>query len=390
MKTSGNIVCPELAEELVKGGMLVEDDCDEYETLLLKSRIARFSNSFLALTIAPTTACNFACPYCYEKGQAYATMSDDVEERLCSFVKQEFPTIGHLSVSWYGGEPLLGIERIETLTAKLKQAIPTECAYSASIVTNGFLMTPEVVSRLAACEVKSAQITIDGSRANHDMRRVLHGGKPTYDAIVRNICDCADEIGITIRVNVDRTNIGDVSELLEELEKNDLNRKVAIHLALVDDINETCPNDIHCMTVQEFSSTETDFLQELILRGFYVQLVPACNLSICGAVTLNSYVVDPTGDLYKCWDEIGMRERRVGSVMDGGISMNKNLLQWLSYEPRDQECGSCFAFPVCLGGCPHHALEDKSKYCSTLRYNAEQRFLLSGKLYKRARGGFNV
>lgn len=144
------------------------------------------------------------------------------------------------------------------------------------------------------------------------------------------------------------------------------------------------------MTVQEFSSTETDFLQELILRGFYVQLVPACNLSICGAVTLNSYVVDPTGDLYKCWDEIGMRERRVGSVMDGGISMNKNLLQWLSYEPRDQECGSCFAFPVCLGGCPHHALEDKSKYCSTLRYNAEQRFLLSGKLYKRARGGFNV
>lgn len=76
MKTSGDIVCPELAEELVKGGMLVEDDCDEYETLLLKSRITRFSNSFLALTIAPTTACNFACPYCYEKGQAYATMSE--------------------------------------------------------------------------------------------------------------------------------------------------------------------------------------------------------------------------------------------------------------------------------------------------------------------------
>lgn len=390
LKTSSDDVHTDLVKELIKGGMLVDDDCDEYKTLLLKSRIARFSSSSLSLTIAPTMACNFSCPYCYEKGQAYTTMSDRVKESLCEFVKQEFPSIGNLAVSWYGGEPLLCVDRIEDLTAGLKRAIPDGCAYAATIVTNGYLLTGEVADRLISCGVNSAQITIDGSKANHDARRTLHGGAPTYDVIMHNIQNCADKINVTVRVNVDSTNVRDVYELLDRFEADGLQQKVAVYLALVDNINETCPNDIHCMSVQEFSSDEMNFLHELVRRGFHVQLFPACNLPICGAVTLNSYVVDPIGDLYKCWDEIGMRERRIGSVADGGVSMNKRLVHWLSYEPLDQECGSCFAFPVCLGGCPHHALEDKSRYCSTLRYNAEQRFRLSGELYERIREASHV
>lgn len=49
--------------------MLVEDDKDEFAELLIRNKIERFADSNLTLTIAPTMACNFCCPYCYEKGE---------------------------------------------------------------------------------------------------------------------------------------------------------------------------------------------------------------------------------------------------------------------------------------------------------------------------------
>lgn len=60
----------DLVDELRRGGMLIEDDRDEHAELILQSRAVRFSNTSLGLTIAPTMACNFCCPYCYEKGRS--------------------------------------------------------------------------------------------------------------------------------------------------------------------------------------------------------------------------------------------------------------------------------------------------------------------------------
>lgn len=61
-------------EALKMGGMLVDDDVDERRMLMLESLSARFANDYLGLTIAPTLACNFRCPYCYEKGCSHPTM----------------------------------------------------------------------------------------------------------------------------------------------------------------------------------------------------------------------------------------------------------------------------------------------------------------------------
>lgn len=60
----------DLIHELKRGGMLIDDSRDEYAELRLQSRAARFSNTSLGLTVAPTMACNFCCPYCYERGRS--------------------------------------------------------------------------------------------------------------------------------------------------------------------------------------------------------------------------------------------------------------------------------------------------------------------------------
>lgn len=102
------------------------------------------------------------------------------------------------------------------------------------------------------------------------------------------------------------------------------------------------------------------------------------NPAICGAVCAGSFVVDPEGYLYKCWDEIGMRERSVGTLAEGP-RMNAQLVQWLNYEPSDHECEECFAYPSCMGGCPNHALHGGSKQCVSQRYQVRQRMILTEK-----------
>lgn len=71
MKEGKKCSKPDLESALLEGGMLVEDDKDEFAELLIRNKIERFADSNLTLTIAPTMACNFCCPYCYEKGREY-------------------------------------------------------------------------------------------------------------------------------------------------------------------------------------------------------------------------------------------------------------------------------------------------------------------------------
>lgn len=103
------------------------------------------------------------------------------------------------------------------------------------------------------------------------------------------------------------------------------------------------------------------------------------NFGICGAVSLNSFVVDPLGDLYKCWDDIGRSERKVGNISEPPM-LTENMIRWMKYEPTNQECKDCFAMPMCMGGCPNIALNGDEKQCLSFRYNAEQKVVLAQKM----------
>ena len=369
----------ELVEELKKGGMLVDDDRDEYQEIMTQSILERFSNTSLSLTIAPTMACNFCCPYCYEKGQKFTTMTEETINSLVKFIENNFPHISDLFIGWYGGEPLLAIEQIQEITDRLKKAIPSNCLYHASIVTNGYFLTPQISNILKKCDVSSAQITLDGSKKDHDSRRVPQDGSPTYERILQNVKESSDIIDISIRINVDKSNILAANELLLYLEKNGLKNKVHFYLAPVDDINNVCANSNMCFTIQEFSEEEIAFYESAISFGFKPAIHGGISLGICGAVEANSYVIDPLGDLYKCWDDIGRVERKVGTIFNPPM-LTHNMMHWLNYFPNSIECKECFAFPMCMGGCPNVALHSSQKKCASMRYNAEKKLVLAQRM----------
>ena len=60
------LTTPESAftKSLLRAGFLVT--CDEMEALRHATALACYGSDTLMLTVCPTMACNFACPYCYE------------------------------------------------------------------------------------------------------------------------------------------------------------------------------------------------------------------------------------------------------------------------------------------------------------------------------------
>ncbi|QUC03093.1 hypothetical protein [Atopobium sp. oral taxon 416] len=87
---------------LFTNGFIVDDDIDEFEALLVKNLCLRYNESRAQVTIAPTTGCNFACPYCYEAGLAALTMSGERAAAAARFVSEEFGKAKVLMVNWYG------------------------------------------------------------------------------------------------------------------------------------------------------------------------------------------------------------------------------------------------------------------------------------------------
>lgn len=177
---------PDLISDLQRGSFIHADSVDELQELKLRLFSGRFSSNGFGITIAPTSNCNFRCPYCYEKDVLTdCSMTQDVQDAVIQFIKQKIGTSKSLGVTWYGGEPTLALDVIEYISANLiEYCIDNGLDYSAGIITNGYLLTRETVSLLNKFKVQFYQITLDGNPSVHDSRRYLADGSPTFNTIL--------------------------------------------------------------------------------------------------------------------------------------------------------------------------------------------------------------
>ncbi len=367
----------DLLEELKKGRMLVECELDETNAVKIQSSIHRFNATTLSLTIAPTMECNFHCPYCYENGKRYNTMSKEVVDRTISFIKTNMRSSKNLNITWYGGEPLLELDIIKKIT----NSIESRNHYKSTIVTNGYLLTEENARILKSLNIQRAQVTIDGPPEIHNARRRLSDGGDTFFVILNNIERAINYIEITIRINVDKTNMIHANAILDHLENRGILNKVNLYLAPVDNVNSSC-NAPNCYKDFEFALEEIKFIENNHKRKNGIVSLPGYNPYICGAVSSSSFVIGPLGDIYKCWDQIGYSENSIGNVLDEEISMfNSNHMKWLGYETLYySSCRECKVLPVCMSGCPYKNLVTNVQSCDSIRYNAKSMIEIYNKI----------
>ena len=333
-----------------------------------------FDTSRLGLTICPTLRCNFRCPYCFEQSQLNgAMMTQKTMDRLVDFIKG-YKDIRHLSVAWYGGEPLLAFDTICTLTGQFRNLGLTY--EKAGLVTNGYLLDDEKINKLNDLDIASIQITLDGPREVHDTRRVLANGGPTFDRILNNITALfdSDYTGrCSIRVNVDRYNLENYHDLRTALLERYKGKNLAVypghvHTSQSHSYGQACTLD---------SGEWTDFTFDLFHRegviptgGFY----PGYNLDpFCGSNTHHGFVVGAEGELYKCWEDVGKQGMLIGNINLHEPINNPVLRAQYTIGTDafcDPECLGCDVFPICGGGCPNKRLRAKQfkekglEYCS--------------------------
>lgn len=384
----------QFTDGLIPGGFLLADEVDELKILKFTYNSNKYDRRLLGLTIAPTLHCNFSCSYCYEQSDENHTgpnglpsfMPEAVQQELLRFIKDAAGTAKELAVTWYGGEPLLADKIIFGLSEKIIAiAEENKLSYSAGMITNGYLIAGDraIVTKLKDNKIKYFQITLDGPPSVHNRRRMLkNSNAPTFDRIMEGIKLLrTNEMEVSLRINVDRSNAEAALELLDILESNNL-EDISIHLGHVHADTAGCKSiEKSCATMEEFTQLNQHFRETLRLRGFKAGMTPYYPhiAQACIANRKNFFVVDPDGGMYKCWSEIGNKSAYVGNVADFKQSRDWNEwlreVRWLTWEPFEySDCLDCKVLPICMSGCGYRArfVNGNRPECVEWKYSLEQ------------------
>jgi uncharacterized protein len=169
--------------------------------------------------------CNLRCTRCTRTSRGAAPdrrLASNVAERVIEQV--EAVRAAHLTVAFYGGEPLLNLD----LLLEHSTALQDYCAwrgleYRAGVVTNGTLLDGHAARLLCAAGVSRALVTLEGPPALHDRRRPLADGRPSFDQILANVALARHWLSIMIRYDAsDPSRIGPLSPLLRLLDREGL------------------------------------------------------------------------------------------------------------------------------------------------------------------------
>jgi len=381
----------ETVESLVENGFIVGSRDDEQQALKKYFTEMREDTDQLRVTVLTTLQCNFACDYCfqgdhgdYNKFAAKMTMEQAdgvarwIENRLDEVKPEKFV------LTFFGGEPLLNLpvmyhlaERCAALAEKrgVRQLI--------NIITNGLLLTREVVDRLNPYGLNGIKITLDGDRDTHNRMRPLRGKQGTFDRIIENVRQVADLVPITIGGNFDESSVESYPDLLDFLKEQEFSDKIAkinfkpiikapepaapkgvIPLMVVTGDNKplagTCMTSAGAGKLSGGSSIcdSCHFVDEKMAylrdetrkRGF--QTPDGVHMGPCEIHRRHAYTIGPEGSLYACPGFTGDAQQSTGHV-DGREEVWRQAVaeRFERLNPHKEECGDCSFIPVCGGGC---------------------------------------
>ena len=224
----------EALDLLRENGFLVADRATERRTLDQYLTEVKNDSSELNITLLTTLQCNFACDYCFQGDHGdynknAEKMSIDTAWRVAEWFERELDRVQpqKFVLTFFGGEPLLNLPVMYLLAERASRAAKERnIDLYTNIITNGLLLTPDVVDRMLPFGLNGVKITLDGDKDTHNRMRPLRGGQGTFDRIVENIRQVADRCRIAIGGNFDESSAGSYPALLDYLRAQDFGSKL--------------------------------------------------------------------------------------------------------------------------------------------------------------------
>jgi len=380
----------ETIDSLVENGFIVESRDDEQQALTTYFTAMREDTEQLRVTLLTTLQCNFACDYCFQGDHGdynkfAAKMSMEQAEGVAKWIEGRLDTLHpeKFVITFFGGEPLLNLPVMYYLAERCYALCQERGVRQfANIITNGLLLTREIVDRLTPYGLNGIKITLDGDRETHNRMRPLRGKQGTFDRIIENIKLVADKVPITIGGNFDESSVDSYPDLLDFLKEQDFADKISkinfkpiikapapstpkgtIPLMAVSGegkpLNGTCMTSAGAGSVGSSVCDSCHFVDEKMAylrdetrkRGFPTP--DGIHMGPCEIHRLNAHTIGPDGSLYVCPGFTGDPKESTGHIdgrqdpwREAAADRFERLLS-----PHKEECGDCSYIPVCGGGC---------------------------------------
>lgn len=326
---------------VVDASISQEEEISEF----LDKRNNTISNS-ASIYFMPTLDCNMRCTYCAIGNvtciNSNKKMSNECIEQTVKFLEsnQYIIAANNLSVVLFGGEPSLAFQENIKFIKLLNNSELLSHKVNYLIVTNGYAWTEKQFDILIENKISNFQITLDGPQIIHDRRRINAFGEGTFNRIIQNIYLLKDKpVNIVIRINVDEQNCLFISQLLKDLSKEGLEKRVSIQIAPVDPSHYSNSNGYSPQILNSYY----DIYKNAFELGFYVcEWKRSCSIYNAGFLA-----VDPDGYLYKCPEEVGQPMKIIGDVYNG---FNETLQERIKPCLR-KKCNQCKYLKLCNGGC---------------------------------------
>lgn len=354
-------------DDFVQKGYLVDPKA---EAQVFKRKYLNFlderDSDEVQIFFTPWYTCNFNCSYCFQ--DEYTNPNEGVKHEVIdaffTYIDQKFASRKKY-ITIFGGEPLLNspVKR-ESIRKVIEGANLRNL--DIAVVTNGYHIT-DYIDLLNEASIREIQVTLDGTQQVHDARRMLRGGKASFDRIAEGIdLLLENRIPVNLRMIIDKDNVQDLPEFARytidrgwtssPFFKTAFGRNYELH---------------HCQTNNARLFSRIEMYQKIyqIIKEYPEVLElhkPAFSIakfifengelpnplfdSCTGAKT--EWAFDYTGRIYSCTATVGNEGDELGTFYPK-IELNDQLVE--EWEERDvlsiKECTNCPVRLACGGGC---------------------------------------
>ena len=344
---------------LAQLGFLTELSADEeLEVQRAAFDRQRADTSSMTLNFVPTYACNFRCPYCYELGhnKIPGKMNEQMMDAIAAFVRNRHQADGFksLNVQWYGGDPSLVLDVVETLTKKLVTWCDEQgVAYDAMMLTNANVIGPSEAQLIAECRVSWVYLTIEGPEEIHNKRRVAANGTNSYQRTLEAARLLrARGVSISAIMNADKVTLPLYADMRETLFAEE---GIELTLGKLNDYGHFfgeapfCEPDFDLYEHEEYACVQFGEFAKVPHDAAEIRERLRPPGRFCSGQADNYFVIDLLGDVYACDGWVGDASHVKFNLLDDSSTWK---LHEVSFDPtRDEKCSACELLPICLGSC---------------------------------------
>ena len=316
------------------------------------------------LCLVVNNQCNLCCEYCFaNKGMydkpdqimSFCTARKAIDLLIESAMKS---SKNDITISFFGGEPLLNIELIKKCVKYIKKFKDINCNYM--ITTNGTLLNQSIVDFLQKNNF-DIMISIDGNKATHDFYRKFYSGKGSYEKVIKGISLFENKNSLNARITINNNN-PQIHSYIDDILKLGIKR-----ITFAVDYNIS--NDAFLIFIDSLKKLINKYYIDIVSGNFYEitnfsSIITSIvlhqrKLAFCNA-GISYLTVSADGKFYRCPRFVGKEEFSLGTVerienVKKQMHIFKESLKSAPGE-RNRECKECVYSFICGGMCYHHAI----------------------------------